>query len=332
MKKRITAMLAALVLAVLALTPIFAGDVPSLFINDGVWYRDKLSPLVERGGKYYIPVGLCEAFDFITVRTPKDDNILIYNRDTGRYISAVVSDGTAAVDGEIIRTDVFRDGGTYYINESLACEVLGLLSETYTASDGTTVMRVYSDTPSVSIVELAESAGSTDEDEELIYPAITQTADERKTVYVIIGSGLCDPAEGYGMDFTVMLTEDADADDILRALSHGEYGVISDGDADVLDSLNARLKEVTHKPFRAVLTDAGGWKKDALAARGYAVIEPDFIGDGNTYAPLMLEEIKEYANAHGSAVVYITDSWNGRELLRLISELDGTEYRTANIR
>ena len=143
MKKRIVAATICLCVIVLALQPVFAGRLSSLFWNDEAWYRDTMSPLLVREGEYFIPTGLLEMFDYITVGTPKDGNLLIYNSENENYISVLTEDGTAAVDGEIVSCAVFREAGTYYIGADLACSALGVRYDTYTNVDGTAVLRVY---------------------------------------------------------------------------------------------------------------------------------------------------------------------------------------------
>ncbi len=335
MKKRLIS-LAVIVAAVLSLmlVPADAGKIPTLYHNDEVWYRDALSPLVERDGIYYVPVGLFEMFDGVSVITHGEENILITNNETGRYISALVSDGTAALDGKIIETTVFREGGTYYIGASLACEVLGLEYEVITTSDGTHALRVYSGETYYLLNDLAEMSRIPDEENGESYVPVIQE-DTRKTVYIFTA---CTEGNGtvyselcrIGLGFTVCLSDDAERDDVYRASSHGEYCVIPGETApEVLDK---RFCEYSHYNLHALLSTGDEDEDEKNRRAGYAVITPDFTVNDTVYAYSVIDEITEFLDMNGKAYIYIVNSWNGAELVRLLDALDPTEYRTANIR
>ena len=132
---------ALITILILALVPasVFAdvsytdgGKVPTLFYNDDAWYKDSSSPLVERGGEYFVPAEIFKMFDSISVTTPTSDNLLIHNTETGEYISMLFSSQSAAVNGEIIRgVGLFRDSGAYYVNAETVGNAVGIKREYY---------------------------------------------------------------------------------------------------------------------------------------------------------------------------------------------------------
>ena len=326
-------------IVLLVLVPAGAEGIPSLYRNDEVWYRDALSPLAERDGEYYVPVGLCDMFDDIEVRSLEGDNLLLFNKKTGGYISALVSDGSAAVNGEIIKTTVFREGGTYYINSELVCSVLGIESETYTDKDGTTVMRLKDGECYFDLAELAERNRKYNNDPSDGYvPAYDTEYPDRKTIYILCEAELddkgsvCDLLDRSLLEYTVFLTEEPSSEEIYYASSCGEYGVIYDGNADELDRINDKIGKYSMTSFHAVMTDCDEDEKSALAERGYAVITPDYTVDDRIYAYTAMKEIKSLLKKKDSVIIFIQDTWSGREIVKMISELDENEYKTANIR
>lgn len=337
MKKRII-ILVLLICAIfmLALIPAEAGEIPSLFRNDEVWYRDSLSPLIERDGEYYIPLGLCEMFDYITAEVPKEDNILIYNNDTGDYISALLSDSSAAVNGEIIKTTVFREGGEYYLNAGLVCSVFGFTSDVYTDAGGKDALRISDSVSDVSLFELAEKNRRRDEAKKDVFVDDTDFLG-KKTIYILCraeygnGYSVCDILNQTGTEFTVLIDRESNTEEIYYAVSHGEYVLTGEDGADGFDALNDRVCDVTARLAHAVIADVTEDEKKEIENRGYALIEPDFKADGSKYAVSEMKEIIDYLAEHDSCIVYIENTWNGREIVQFISELDPATYRTANI-
>lgn len=332
MKKRIVAATICLCVIVLALQPVFAGRLSSLFWNDEAWYRDTMSPLLVREGEYFIPTGLLEMFDYITVRTPKDGNLLIYNSENENYISVLTEDGTAAVDGEIVSCAVFREAGTYYIGADLACSALGVRYDTYTDVDGTAVLRVYDSMAMYPFGEIVEKSKTTEDDLNKETNAIPGSyEDDRKRIYILCESDMCELLDGYGLEYTVFLDEEAEENDIYSAQSHGEIGAVYSGSFDALDRIRERIKKYTFTETYAVLSYGDEVENAVLKEKGYAVITPDVAVDERLYSDTVVQMIYDYLDNSDSVTVFLENTWSGKETARLISEFDRYEYATANI-
>ena len=333
MKKRIIRIAAFVIAAVmLALIPISAKQIPSLFWNDEVWFRDAISPLVIKDGVYYIPADLCAMFDSVAVETPRENNVLIYNLETGGYVSALIDSGIAAVNGEIIETESFRSGGVCYLDAELVCSAVGLSADYLTEEDGTVSMRVADSDELVPLIDLAEFNRIDDDDN--FRPNEEYKPSDTKTLYMICESdsgtqlSVCDILESQGLGFTCFLRNGTSSADIMFAASHGEFGLIADGSAADADELNERCMSTVRRGARVVISSA--WNENELRADGYVTVSPDITVDGGTYAMGALKETIDFLADHDYCVIYIKPSWNGCEFARLVSELDSYTFRTAN--
>ena len=336
MKRIIKTALLCVICIMLALIPIMAGQVPTLFCNDEVWYRDAISPLIVKDGVCCVPAEMCEMFDGITVTMPRENNVLAYNSHTGGYISALIDAGRAAVNGEIIETEVFRSGGACYIDAELLSETLGLRVEYITADGEITGVRLSDGNELLSLDDvIANSTVPSSEEDRPYVPHGGSRQSSTKTLYIICAAdsgitySICDTLETYEMDFTCFIGSGTDDEMICLASSHGEIGAFADGGPDALDALNRRCAELTRKKIRAVLAvngDDGG-----LASRGYAVITPDITVDSGTYAMGALRDAIDYLGDHDSCVIYVEASWNGREFIRLAADLDRYTFKASNI-
>lgn len=337
MKRYIKLIFLCVCAAVLALIPVAAWQVPTLYVNDEPWYRDELSPLIVRDSVYYIPARMCSALDDIDVEMSGDDSVLICNRRTGEYFSALFSAGKAAVNGEIVRTELFRDGNAYYVDAMLVADSLGLEAECYTLSDGTETLRI-TDGNSMTPIEIVVHSNRRGDGEDTDVPVKGDdpVSGGAKTIYILCEAdsgesySVCDCLESRGMDFTCFVGAGADDEDIFLAASHGEYGFSVGGDADAADELNERCAELNYSPVRAVL-DKTGEDSAALSERGYAALVPDLTVDAGTYAMGAVNEMIYHLGDNDACYVYVTASWSGCEFLRIISGLDSYIFETANI-
>lgn len=336
MKKNIKLIFLCVCAAVLALIPVAAVQVPTLYVNDEPWYRDALSPLIIKDSVYYIPARMCSALDEIDVEISGDDSVLICNRRTGKYFSALFSAGKAAVNGEIARTELFRDGNAYYVDAMLVADSLDLVAECYTFPSGTETLRL-TDGKSVTPIEIVVHLNQRDDtDGDVPVKGDDPVSGGAKTIYILCEAdcgesySVCDYLESCGLDFTCFVSEDADDEDIFLAASHGEYGFSVGGDTDAADELNEMCAELNYSPVRAVL-DETGENIAAFSERGYAAVVPDFTVDAGTYAMGMVNEIINYLGDNDACYVYVRASWNGCEFLRIISGLDSYIFRAANI-
>lgn len=322
--------------AVLALIPVEAVRVPTLYVNDEAWYRDELSPLIIKDSTYYIPARMCSALSDIDVVISGDDSVLICNRRTGEYFSALFSAGKAAVNGEIVETELFREGSAYYVDAMLVAESLGLKAESYTFSDGTETLRLTDGNSMMPIEIVVHSNRHDDTDGDVPVKVDDPVSGGAKTIYILCEAdsgdsySICDYLEARGMNFTCFVGDNADDEDIFLAASHGEYGFSVGGDADSADRLNERCARLDYSPVRAVL-DPSGENSAVFEMRGYAAIVPDLTVDAGTYAMGAVNEMIYHIGDNDACYVYVTASWNGCEFLRIISGLDSYIFRAANI-
>ena len=104
--------------------------IPSIIVNEEEWYKDSVSPMIERGGVYYIPAEVFTMFGYITMTTPKEENLLLTNLETQKYISILFMEQAAAVNGTVVEgVGVFRDAGVYYIEAESTASSLGVSYE-----------------------------------------------------------------------------------------------------------------------------------------------------------------------------------------------------------
>lgn len=325
-------------------------DIPTLFAGDEAWYKDEVSPLVIRDGVNFIPAELCSMFDYISVTTPTDNNLLIHNTNTGEYISVLFNRQSAAVNGTIVEnTPVFRDSGMFYIDAQLAANAVGLELEIYESDNETVSLRLSDENRIFTIAELI-SAYLPEIDTSLDENELTDIADEEevpsyagklKRIYVLCKS----PVEGayfhaqencelYGIGYTWFLDADNDSGDILSALADGEYGVTAESEssiAEALDQLNDSISEYTRRKTRLTLTTGDDEQDRMLSEAGYIPIVPDFVVNGASQPDTLLVDIINYIGVAGSCTLYLEDCWNSERMVILLSEINNELYRTANL-
>lgn len=342
-------LLMVLVISFVLLTPISAAeDIPSLFAGDEAWYKDAVSPLVIRDGSCYIPAELCSMFDYISVTTPRDDNLLIHNTNTGEYISVLFSKRSAAVNGEIIRDiTVFRDSGMFYVDAELIAEAVGLTLEKYESPEGNISLRLSDDERIFTLDELIsaylpdEEAAEDDVLTEIEEEETPSYDGKLKRIYVLCESPESEyvqfPAqvncELYGIEYTMFLRADNTTEDILTAYADGEYGIVADGEdiAGALDELNTEISAYTRRKTHFTLSTGDEEKDVELRAAGYIPIVPDFVVNGVSYPDAMLVDIINYIGAAGSCTLYLEDCWNSERMVILLSEINSELYSTANL-
>lgn len=341
-----------LILFTTLLTPVSAAeeDIPSLFAGDEAWYKDAVSPLVIRDGVCCIPAELCSMFDYISVTTPRDDNLLICNTNTGEYVSVLFSKQSAAVNGKIVSgISVFRDSGMFYVDAELIAEAVGLTLEKYESPDGSISLRLSDEERIFTLDELISAYLPDEELEE--DDVLTELEEEEiplydaklKRIYVLCESSESDSVqfsaqescEMYGVEYTLFLGSHNTTEDILSAYADGEYGIVADGE-DVaalqteLDELNGDISVYTGRRTHFTLSTGDTEQDDALRAAGYIPIVPDFTVNGASYPDAMLPDIINYIGTAGSCTLYLEDCWNSERMVILLSEIKSERYRTAN--
>jgi len=136
--------LLALVLAVCVGTSVMlsvrvdAASAPGIFHNDERWYRDSYAGLEIIGGVYYVPVDLFSMFSCMELSMDnRRGEFMLYNRNTGSYISVLYEEKIATVNGEEeIYLSLYRlHGGYFYVPAEYFCSVLSLEMETAVSSN-----------------------------------------------------------------------------------------------------------------------------------------------------------------------------------------------------
>ena len=134
MKKKQMALIAAVLaisigLGVLFSVHVSAASTPSLFHNDERWYRDNSAGLEVIGGLYYVPVDIFGMFRHIELTMDsRRGEFMVYNRNTGAYISVIYSEKIATINGEEeAYLNLYKlHGGYYYVPAEYFCTVLSL--------------------------------------------------------------------------------------------------------------------------------------------------------------------------------------------------------------
>lgn len=106
-----------------------AASVPSLFHNDERWYRDTSAGLEVIGGLYYVPVDVFGMFRHLELTMDsRRGEFMVYNRNTGAYISVLYSEKIATINGEEeAYLNLYKlHGGYYYVPAEYFCTVLSL--------------------------------------------------------------------------------------------------------------------------------------------------------------------------------------------------------------
>ena len=325
-------------------------EIPSLFHNDDPWYKDGVSPLIERDGVRYIPADIFTMFDYMKVSTPTNDNLLIHNTDTGAYVSILFMEQSALINGTVHKNiGVFRDGGVYYVEADTVCEGLGFTTRLYIRDNGDISMQICdSNVISTSLTALirsympAENAdGYTEED--LPPETVPEEASEAAVIYLFCGEPdkmaefqAKTVLEQEKLNYTLFLDSGSDPGTLIRQSIGGICGlaipgVVKDGDiVKALDGINSRFAGISRS--RVTLTLSGGdenWD-ESLKNAGYCPVQPDFTVNGGSDPDSLIASILGTADERGWCTVWMEDCWNTVEIARMMADLNETEYRTAN--
>ncbi len=347
MKKRIAAM--ALAMIVLCASFVSAEEIPSLFHNDDPWYKDGVSPMIERDGVRYIPADIFTMFDTMKVSTPRSDNLLIHNTETGAYVSILFMERSALINGKVHeQIGVFRDGGVYYVEADTVCEGLGFTTRLYIQENGDLTMQVCDgDVISTSLTELIRSYLPADEEyaEEELQPETPLVIEESSAGVIYLFCGESDandefPAlsilEKEKLAYTLFFTGNSDPRTVIRQSIGGICGldlpdIVKDGDfAAVLDGINTKFTEITRTRLSLTLSTGDDGTDETLRNAGYCPVKPDFEVNGGSDPDRLIGEILAEADEKGWCTVYLDDCWNTVVIARMLGELNENEYRTAN--
>lgn len=329
-------------------------EIPTLFHNDDPWYKDGVSPMVERDDVRYIPAEIFTMFDYMRVSTPTADNLLIHNTETGAYVSILFLEQSALINGELYENiGVFRDGGVYYVEADTVCEGLGFTTRLYIREKGDITMQICdSNVISTSLTALIRSYLPDDGGDEYTgenLPADTVpdgSAEEdtaSRVIYLFCGEP--DPTDEFRakkvldeekLNYTLFLNADSDPGTLIRQNIGGICGLalpdlVRDGDiAGTMNGINRRFMQITRSRVTLTLSTGDETWDESLKNAGYCPVTPDFEVNGGSDPDSLIVSILGTADEKGWCTVWMDDCWNTVEIARKLADLDETEYKTAN--
>lgn len=351
MKKTVTVVLAAVLCAVLGLS-VFSDSahrVPSLFHNDEAWYKDEMAPALVRDGKWYVPCEVLSMFDYISTVSVRDgENLLFTNTETGDYLSVLVSQRAACVNGEIVEdVGVFLENRYCYIDAAFVCGCLGLEMEDSSGmaegNKGISAIRIYDSSRMMSFEELfaaytAEEESIPDETEESEDPAPAETEKEEAhpvEIYLICGEERDDEpvsaqeiAERLGFSYSLFLSPGSGRITALDLNNAIGFRVSNFGEAE---AMNGRLEALYCRRTHFVLSTRKDEEDKKLMRAGYYVMKPDFSVEKTTDAELVFESIVAFGEMRGYVTIFLGNVWQTETLLMKLAELDEEQYEIGRI-
>lgn len=189
-------------MGVLFSTRITAAAAPSLFHNDERWYRDASAGLEVIGGICYVPVDIFSMFRQIEFSIDsKNGEFMVYNRNTGCYISVLYKEKMATVNGEEESyLNLYQlHGEYYYVPAEYFCSILSLQCESVRSSNERSgiTFRIYDELATKTLSELLQSydsglASVTDTQEtttpNTTQPPVSNTDTTQRTNYLTFNS------------------------------------------------------------------------------------------------------------------------------------------------
>ena len=290
MKRKQIALIAAALVISIGLGFVFsvhvsAASTPSLFHNDERWYRDTSAGLEIIGGLYYVPVDVFGMFRHLELTMDsRRGEFMVYNRNTGAYISVLYSEKIASINGEEeAYLNLYKlHGGYYYVPAEYFCTVLSLGYEVRRGS-GSVVdasFRILDGRETKTFDELldaysSDSSGDTSD----TLPPVTDTGTSgtdstARTNYITFNTISSDPLESilqtleeYKVKATFFVTAEElrSMPETAVALAAGGHTVALRCDAasnvqeflDKMDEANEILYGITKKRTRIVQFAAG---------------------------------------------------------------------------
>lgn len=300
MKRKQIALIAAALVISIGLGFVFsvhvsAASTPSLFHNDERWYRDTSAGLEIIGGLYYVPVDVFGMFRHLELTMDsRRGEFMVYNRNTGAYISVLYSEKIASINGEDeAYLNLYKlHGGYYYVPAEYFCTVLSLGYEVRRGS-GSAVdasFRILDGSETKTFDELLEGyAPDTSGDTSDTLPPVTDTGTSgtdftARTNYITFNTissasleSILQTLEAYRVMATFFVTAEElrSMPEAAVALSAGGHTVALRCDAaenvqdflNKMDEANDILYGITKKRTRIVQVTAGenGWTDEDLA-------------------------------------------------------------------
>ncbi len=322
-----------------------ADNVPTLFHNDEVWYKDETAPALLKDGVFHVPSDFIAMFDYITVTTERDgENLLFTNEQTGDYVSVLYISRAACVNGTVWEDiSIFRENGYYYLDVDFVCGNLGLLVE-YSDHENITdrSIRVYDEEKITDFVDLLASYSEKEEEstpaERPELPDMLPEVDHRVRIRLICtaseetdGVIAWSIAEQLGFTYDAFLTADFSLQTVMKTEGYASLG-LAVATASEAEKANERLANLFFRKTHVVLS-TGDEEEDALLGRrGYVVVKPDFSVSGTTDAAVMFNEIVAFAGKTGEAVIFLGDVWQSETLLLYLNSLNRTLYNIGALR
>lgn len=328
-----------LILILLCLATLSAAQSPlaSLFVNDSVWMKEAMAPLVRIDGKDYIPCEICSYFDYIKLTNNGSDNVLIENTVNGSYVSFIVSEKKAAVNGEVYDVDGFVQNGVPYIEADFLAENLGIMTESFNY-DGNQILRLFDSGANLSLDEIIKANEFKPENPDDEAGGELEGGFKKIYIFTKYDSGdyysVCDTLDKYGISYTVCLSASDGIDEMIAASERGEYALISDTyNVGVLDGLNSSFASALYKKTHVVFAEHGldAETREHLQGKGYVTFTPDFVLNPESSPYRLLSDIQDFLRNHDRCYLYMNESYNVGEFAELFSVLDTLIYQTYNI-
>lgn len=158
--KRASALLLAVLLLCLSIpTDIFAdGEILTIYIDNSVWYRCKLCPLIIKDGVYCVPVSVFDGYDLIDFSYNKEYDTYIFEKDEA-FLSVKPSGSSFSSDGSRKDITFFDENGELYISAEDVAGIFGLLVEcgNYYGTEVIRISKTSSETSLKSLVDFSKS-------------------------------------------------------------------------------------------------------------------------------------------------------------------------------
>ncbi len=350
--KRITAVLLLFCMILMVKLPTDAAPpIPSLFCNDEPWYKDTISPLIEHKDIYHVPTEIFSMIDNISVTFPTNDNLLIHNTVSDRYISILLSKSKAIVNGILCDISVFKEGSVYYADAEAICSAIGICQEYDDSIGNTRRMRFYYDAEAINFTfeELLAPYKENEETKTEEPPQGENTAETKKQFFLLCGSGkdpngtpvpyaAVDALQKSKLNYSVFLEGNPSERAILEAYTNGGWGILppsiylkADTALEYLKKHNDAASIFTNRYTHYTLSTESETLNKNMENAGYVPITPDFHVTGNSVADTVLKNIHRHFETNDYCIIYLEDCWNTDYLARQIANLDSTKYVTANI-
>ena len=153
--KRLLRAAALLLAALCCLLPLAAAGRASLYVGDGAYRGDSLSPFIESGGKQLVPLAAFGEFDALTLTVSESLGAALLEGADGVYLSISLNLGESLDEtGEVRKIALYRYGGELYVEPSVLCEKFGITFETAYAADGYLRARLTDGSESMTFPEL----------------------------------------------------------------------------------------------------------------------------------------------------------------------------------